>query len=49
MDEQQIAEFIQHYERITRRNLDKIGEVADVVLELDEYHSVRRKPLPKLM
>ena len=38
MDEQQIARFIAHYERITRRNIDRIGEIADVVLELDEYH-----------
>ena len=38
MDEIQIAEFIQHYERITRNNLEVIGNSADVVLELDEYH-----------
>ena len=38
MNEQQIADFIAHYERITRRNLDTMGELADVVLELDEYH-----------
>jgi D-glycerate 3-kinase len=38
MDERQIAEFIQYYERITRNNLDHIGNSADIVLELDEYH-----------
>ena len=38
MDELQIAEFIQHYERITRSNLEHIGNSADIVLELDEYH-----------
>ena len=38
MDELQVAEFIQHYERITRSNLELIGDSADVVLELDEYH-----------
>lgn len=38
MDERQIAEFIQHYERITRNNLESIGNSADIVLELDEYH-----------
>jgi D-glycerate 3-kinase len=38
MDERQIAEFIQHYERITRNNLEHIGNSADIVLELDEYH-----------
>ena len=38
MDEQQIAEFIQHYERITRNNLTVVRGGADVVLGLDEYH-----------
>lgn len=38
MDEQQIAEFIQYYERITRNNLAVIRGSADVVLELDKYH-----------
>jgi len=38
MDEQQIAEFIQYYERITRNNLTVVRSSADVVLELDEYH-----------
>ena len=38
MDELQVAEFIQHYERITRSNLEQIGSSADVVLVLDEYH-----------
>lgn len=39
MDEQQIAEFIQYYERITRNNLTVVRGSADVVLELDEYHN----------
>lgn len=39
MDEKQIAEFIQYYERITRHNLEVIRSSADVVLELDEYHN----------
>lgn len=38
MNEQQIAEFIQYYERITRNNLTAVRGSADVVLELDEYH-----------
>ena len=38
MDEQQIAGFIQYYERITRNNLVVVRGSADVVLELDEYH-----------
>ena len=40
MDDQQISEFIQYYERITRNNLVTIRNSADVVLELDEYHNV---------
>ena len=40
MDDQQISEFIQYYERITRNNLITIRNSADVVLELDEYHNV---------
>ena len=38
MSEQQIEEFIQFYERITRDNLERLPGIADVVLELDESH-----------
>ena len=38
MKPDQVAEFIQYFERITRNNLDVIRSSADIVLELDEYH-----------
>ncbi len=38
MNPGQVAEFIRHFERITRNNLDVIRRSADIVLELDEYH-----------
>ena len=42
MDSQQIARFIQHYERITRNDLAVLPQLADVVLELDENHTCIR-------
>ena len=39
----EVARFIQHYERITRRNLRGMPSRADVVLMLDEDHSVIEK------
>ncbi len=38
MSDEQVREFIRHFERITRNNLDAVGSNADIVLELDEYH-----------
>ena len=38
MSREQVAEFIQYYERITRNNLAVMPGVADVVLELNEAH-----------
>lgn len=38
MDAAQIAEFIQHYERLTRANLKSLPDIADVVLEFDDHH-----------
>lgn len=38
MNESEVAEFIQHFERITRNDLETVRNTADVVLELDEYH-----------
>jgi len=38
MNGEQVAEFIQYYERITRNNLAVMPGIADVVLELDETH-----------
>ncbi len=38
MDSQQLRWFMQHYERITRHNLDLLPATADVVLTLNEDH-----------
>jgi len=38
MKPDQVAEFIQYFERITRNNLEVIRNSADIVLELDAYH-----------
>jgi D-glycerate 3-kinase len=38
MDAGQIAVFVQHFERLTRANLDQLPAIADVVLELDREH-----------
>jgi D-glycerate 3-kinase len=38
MNPEEVAEFIQYFQRITRNNLDAIRSSADIVLELDEYH-----------
>ena len=42
MSEDQIARFIQHYERITKADLASLPGTADVVLELDENHDCVR-------
>ncbi|MAM86329.1 MAG: hypothetical protein CME36_03345 [unclassified Hahellaceae] len=42
MDAAQIQRFISHYERLTRWNLEVLPEKADMVLELNEDHSMRR-------
>ena len=42
MDGAQLARFIQHYERITRANLETMPATADVVLELDDNHDCVR-------
>ena len=41
MDEQQLARFIQHYERITRACLQQLPQRADLVLQLDEHHAIQ--------
>jgi len=38
MNDEQVLEFIEYFERITRNNLATVGSNADIVLELDEYH-----------
>lgn len=40
MDPEQVAEFIQHYERLTRHNLTVLPDRADVVFELDHDHQI---------
>ncbi|NOX70203.1 MAG: hypothetical protein GXP15_13525 [Gammaproteobacteria bacterium] len=42
MNKEQIADFIQHYERITRANFSLLPGLADVVLELDAHHDCVR-------
>jgi len=41
MNEDQIARFIQHYERLTRHNLDVLPKVADQVLVLKPDHGIK--------
>ena len=38
MSDEQVRDFVQYFERITRNNLETVGSNADIVLELDEYH-----------
>ena len=38
MNREQIADFIQHYERLTRANIAGLPETADVTFELDDNH-----------
>lgn len=38
MSDEQVARFVQFYERITRNNLERLPGVADVVLAYDEDH-----------
>ena len=42
MDSEQVARFMQHYERLTKENLAALPEFADVVLELNYYHDCKR-------
>jgi len=45
MDRDQVAQFIQYYERLTRSNLEHLPEVAEFVFKLARDHSVvRTKP-----
>lgn len=38
MNDEQVREFVQYFERITRNNLRTVRSNADIVLELDEHH-----------
>lgn len=40
MNAEQIRRFIQHYERITRRNLSDLSQKADVLIKLGQDHQV---------
>lgn len=40
MDTKSLVKFIQHYERLTRHNLETTPKRADVLLELDSQHRV---------
>lgn len=42
MDRAQIAEFMQHYERLTRANLLSLPNIADIVLQLGDNHDCVR-------
>jgi D-glycerate 3-kinase len=42
MNREQITEFIQHYERLTRANIAGLRETADVTFELDDNHDCVR-------
>lgn len=43
MSDDQVARFVMHYERITRRCLEEMPGRADVVLDLDEHHQMTRE------
>ena len=40
MSDDQVGDFIQYYERLTRHNIDSMPQFADAVLELDRDHQV---------
>jgi D-glycerate 3-kinase len=40
MSESEIAQFIMHYERITRASLEEMPDRADILLELNKQHQV---------
>jgi D-glycerate 3-kinase len=42
MNREQISDFIQHYERLTRANIAGLPETADVTFELDDNHDCVR-------
>ena len=42
MNETQLADFLQHFERLTRTSIELLPGTADVILNLDENHLVTR-------
>ncbi len=47
MSDEQIAEFIQHYERITRNNFAVLPTMANAVIDLDSDHQAISLSYPK--
>ncbi len=47
MSDAQVCEFIRYFERITRNNLRTVRSIADIVLELDEYHDCVGSQFPE--
>ncbi|MFD2229229.1 HAD-IIB family hydrolase [Alkalimarinus sediminis] len=47
MDDEQIAYFIQHYERITRACLNRLPQRADCLFKLDETHAIYEVSQPR--
>ncbi len=42
MNRDQIADFMQHFERLTRANIKRLSDTADVTFELDDNHDCIR-------
>jgi hypothetical protein len=42
MDSEQVARFVQYFERLTRESLVSLPDYADFVLELDDNHDCAR-------
>lgn len=40
MNEEQLAAFMQHFERLTRHGFDRLGDIADVEFVLDEQQGI---------
>ncbi|UZE97111.1 HAD-IIB family hydrolase [Alkalimarinus alittae] len=47
MDDDQVAHFIQHYERITRNCLSTLPALADCLFKLDKNHTIYEMVEPK--
>lgn len=47
MDDDQVAHFIQHYERITRNCLKTLPALADCLFKLDKHHTIFDMVEPK--
>ena len=47
MNEPQLRDFVQHFERLTRVAIDKLPAMADVTLRLDRTHGIRQSCYPR--